>query len=79
MMQLSVLIDRCCRLRSAVAIRGGEIKGANAVRAKGARECRATVRLFYCVIPHTVILLRNSFRPVDRLMTIVCPRLTMRA
>jgi hypothetical protein len=79
MKKLGVLIDHCCRLRSAVAIRGGEIKGANAVRAKGARECRATVHLFYCVIPHTVILFRDSVRAVYRLITIVYERLTLRA
>jgi hypothetical protein len=65
MMQLSVLIDRCCRLRSAVAICEGEIKGADAVRAKDASECRATVHTFYYVIPHAVILLRNLLRRVD--------------
>ena len=77
-MQLSVLIDRCGRLRSAVAIREGEIKGADAVRAKGARECRATVHMFYCVIPHTVILLRNSPRPVDSPYDHSLCKLTMR-
>jgi hypothetical protein len=66
-----MLIYRCCRLRSAVTLRGGEIKGANAVRAEDARECRATVHLFYCVIPHTVIVFRDSVRTVDRLITIV--------
>ena len=65
MMQRSVLIDCCRRLRSAVAIREREIKGADAVRAKGASECRATVHMFYCVISHLLILLRNSLRLVD--------------
>jgi hypothetical protein len=67
MKKLGVLIYRRRRLRSAVAIRGDKIEGANAVRAEGARECRATLHLFYCVIPHTLILFRNSIRPVGRL------------
>jgi hypothetical protein len=67
MKKLGVLIYRRCRLRSAVAIRGDKVEGTNAVRAEGARERRATVYPFYCVIPHTVILFRNSTRPVGRL------------
>jgi hypothetical protein len=67
MKKLGVLIYRCCRLRSAVAIRGDKIEGANAVRAEGASECQATVHPFYCVVPHTVILFCNSIRPVGGL------------
>jgi len=55
-----MLVYRCCRLRSGVAIRGGEIKGANAVGAEGARECRATICRFDCVISHPVILFLMS-------------------
>jgi hypothetical protein len=56
MKKRSVLIYRCCRLRSAVTIPDGEIKSANAVGAEGACECRASMYRFDCVISHTIIL-----------------------
>jgi hypothetical protein len=50
--KFSVLVYRCRRLRPGVAIRGSEIKRADAVRAEGARECRATTYRFDCVVSH---------------------------
>src|SRR5229473_971504 len=72
MKKFSVLIYRCCRLRSGVAIRRSEIKGADAVGAEGACECRATAYRFDCVISHTIILFLMSVAPWSRCMTIVC-------
>jgi hypothetical protein len=46
MKKFSVLVYRCRRLRPGVASRGTEIKRADAVRAEGARECRATMYRF---------------------------------
>ena len=72
MKKFSVLIYRCCRLRPEVAVRGSEINGADAVRAEGARECRATMYRFDCVISHTPDFI-PSVRPcVQSGMTIVC-------
>ena len=71
MKKFSVLIYRCCRLRPEVAVRGSEINGADAVRAEGARECRAAMYRFDCVISHTIILFLVSVPPWDRRMTIV--------
>jgi hypothetical protein len=62
MSKFSVLIYRCCRLRAGVAIRGGEIKGANAVGAEGACECRAPMYRFDCVMSHTTDFI-PSVRP----------------
>ena len=71
MSKFSVLIYRCCRLRPEVAVRGSEINGADAVRAEGAREYRAAMYRFDCVISHTIILFLVSVPPWDRRMTIV--------
>ena len=38
-----MLIDHCCRLRAAVAIRAVEIEGGDALLAECAFECRAAI------------------------------------
>ncbi len=60
MNKFGMLVYRCCRLRSRVAIRGGEIKGADAVGAEGACEGRATMYRFDGVISHPIILFHMS-------------------
>ena len=52
MRQGDMLIDRCCRLRTAVAIHDLEIEGCNPMLAEGAFERRAAIRRFGCVISH---------------------------
>ncbi len=54
-----MLIDHCCRLSAAVAIRAAEIEGGDAMLAEGAFERGAAVQLFGCVISHiySVVLL----------------------
>jgi hypothetical protein len=52
MRQGDMLIDRCCRLRTAAAIHDLEIKGCNSMHAEGALERRAAIDGFRCVISH---------------------------
>jgi hypothetical protein len=52
MQQGNMLIDRCCRLRTAVAIHAFEIKDGHPVLAEGAFEGGAAVPRFGCVISH---------------------------
>ena len=47
-----MLIDRCCRLRTAVAIHAFEIKGSHPVLAEGAFERGAAIHRFGGVISH---------------------------
>jgi hypothetical protein len=52
MQQGNMLIDRCCRLRTAVAIHAFEITGGHPVLAEGAFECGDAIHRFGCVISH---------------------------
>jgi hypothetical protein len=52
MQQGNMLIDRCCRLRAAVAIRNLEIKDCNSMVAEGAFERRTVIHRVGCVIFH---------------------------
>jgi len=54
-----MLIYHCCRSRAAGAIRAVEIEVGEAMLAKGAFECGATIHRLGCVISHvlTVVLL----------------------
>ena len=47
-----MLIDRCCRLRPAVAVHAFEIEGGDAMLAEGAFEGGAAIDRFSCVISH---------------------------
>ena len=51
-----MLIDHCCRLSAAVAIRAAEIEGGDAMLAEGAFKCGAAIHLFGCVISHISIV-----------------------
>jgi len=55
-----MLINRCCRLRAAVAIRVVEIEGSDAMLAEGAFECGAAVHRFGCVISHIFIVVLTT-------------------
>jgi hypothetical protein len=52
MQQGNMLIDRCRRLRTAVAIHAFEIKGGYPVLAESAFECSDAIHRFGCVISH---------------------------
>lgn len=51
-----MLIDHCCRLRTAVAIHAIEIEGGDTMLAEGAFECGAAVHRFGCVMSHMSIV-----------------------
>jgi hypothetical protein len=53
-----VLINDCCRLRAAVAIRAVEVESSDAMLAQGAFERGAAVHRFGCVISHVFIVVR---------------------
>jgi hypothetical protein len=48
----SMLIDYCCRLRAAVAVRALEVEGGDAIFAEGALECGPAIHRLGCVISH---------------------------
>jgi hypothetical protein len=52
MQQGHMLIDRCCRLRTAVAIPAFEIKGGHPMLAESAFKCGDAIHRFGCVISH---------------------------
>ena len=62
-----MLINYCCRLRAAVAIRAVEIEAGDAMLAESAFECGAAIHRFGCVISHIfiVVLLPVPFQFVQ--------------
>jgi hypothetical protein len=67
----SMLIDRCCRLRAAVALRAVEIQGSDAMLAEGAFECGDAIYRFDRVISHvSMVVLLSSGPWVNRCATL---------